>query len=115
MATQPVPSMKVRIEGKTWSFLYEQDGTWQPRISYEISLDDSHNPPHIDLSRGNIAPGRVVTSAAVRGIYAVEGNTVKILYNASRVRKGAAMTTDRPASFSSPPEGAFLFILTREK
>ena len=43
---------KVKIQGNRWSFLREIDGTWQASgITYQITLDDKHNPPHIDLSR----------------------------------------------------------------
>jgi len=51
------------------------------------------------------------------GIYSVEGDTVKILYQTGRIRarNDTTSTATRPTSFDSAPVNSYLYTLKREK
>jgi uncharacterized protein (TIGR03067 family) len=126
----PVPTLKVKIEGSKWTFLRDGPQGRVSSITYEITLDTKHNPPHIDITRTLRGGSPPVTS--MRGILRVVGNKVQILYvtgsvaarndfpggRAGGLRAGGTSrraTTARPKSFDSPPSRAFLLTLTRGK
>jgi uncharacterized protein (TIGR03067 family) len=109
------PPMKLRVEGNRWTFLRQVEGEWHSSVTYLITVDDRHNPRHIDLVRdhGNVLN---VNQTTLKGIYAVEGNTVKFLYVLTRASaRGRGANVDRPTSFDSPLPRAILLTLTRDK
>jgi uncharacterized protein (TIGR03067 family) len=110
------PPMKLKVDGTRWTFLRQVDGGWEPSVTYLLIVDDRHTPRRIDLVRqvmGNIVD---TTQSTLEGIYAVEGDTVKILCVSIRggVRRRATRL-ERPASFESPPPRATMYHLTRDK
>jgi uncharacterized protein (TIGR03067 family) len=111
------PMMHVRIEGKSWSFVNNPPGPGGPArasgISYELKLDASKSPAHMDLIRSLPVNQPTTTPPprpTVSGIVKVEGDTVKFCYAPGLRGDGA-----RPASFDKMAAGQMLMTLKRVK
>jgi uncharacterized protein (TIGR03067 family) len=115
-AARKGPGMHVRIEGKSWSFVSNPAGPGgavrASGISYELKLDPSKSPAHMDLVRA--LPANAVAAASPRptvsGIVKVEGDTVKFCYAPGLRGDGA-----RPVSFDKMAAGQMLMTLKRVK
>jgi uncharacterized protein (TIGR03067 family) len=91
-----------------WSEIHVRDGQWQfvyatsasgPR--YDLVIDGSKHPATIDFLR----PGE--KQVWMSGIVRFKNGTLEVLYQPH--------AKERPASFENPPEGFFLFTLTKIK
>jgi uncharacterized protein (TIGR03067 family) len=92
--------VKVQIEGDKWSYLPARSGLPRPTASYIISVDETKTPSWIDLK---LLKG---TRVALRGIFVIEDDLLKIRYTIG--------TTERPANFTDPSRRSVLMNLKRE-
>src|SRR5262249_6632873 len=110
------PGMHVRIEGKSWSFVtnlaLKNAAGRASGPSYEVKLDPSKSPAHMDLIRSMPANAAPTTPArpTVSGIVKVEGDTVKFCY-----APGLRGDATRPSSFDKMAAGQMLMTLKRVK
>jgi uncharacterized protein (TIGR03067 family) len=96
-----VPAMRVVIRGDVWTQYVTHKGKPETKTPpYSIVLDARKAPRWIDLQRK-----RGVLEK--RGVYAIEGDTVRVVL--------AGRVGDRLESFSRVPPGATVMTLTRDE
>jgi uncharacterized protein (TIGR03067 family) len=97
---------KVVIAGDSWMW---QLGGRPSSIQYTLALDPKKKPRTFDLQRTLPArPGRPVPPRTyLRGIYQIEGDTLKLCYANSR--------EERPTSFTAAGSNHIHMTLKREK
>ena len=76
-------TIRVRIQGNTWTYIYITNGVEREGAKFEIVLDAKQNPPTLDLKNGAVAnrlPGGRVGQFALKGIVKIEGGTLTYRY-----------------------------------
>lgn len=101
---------RIRIEGNTWSYLYNNGTTWYTSTSYTIGLDENHKPTHMDLKRAFNGGERV----QMAGIVSVEGDTLKFCYSLGGIiNADGTRTAPRPNAMNPLPDNAYLMTYKR--
>jgi uncharacterized protein (TIGR03067 family) len=100
LPVEKLGKLRAVIAKDRWSFV--RDGRTTSEMV--VKLDTKKKPPTIDLTRPG-TPGKPIL-----GIYALEGDTLKLCYTASR---GEGST--RPTDFAGKGTGRILMTLKRVK
>ena len=113
-------TIRVRIQGNTWTYIYITNGVEREGAKYEIVLDAKQNPPTLDLKNAvgvnqPARPGGLVAQFALKGIVKVEGGTLTYRYVS-----GYNQHTIRPKQFDANQmmpngDGASTMTLQRVK
>jgi uncharacterized protein (TIGR03067 family) len=90
---------EIRIRDGQWQFVYAVEGS-KPAPLYDLVIG-SRQPATIDFVR----PGE--KQAWMSGIVRFRNDKLEVLYQPH--------AKDRPTSFENPPDGYFLFTLTKTK
>jgi uncharacterized protein (TIGR03067 family) len=94
---------KVLITKGTWAFL----GAGMKAAEYRMVVSTKGKPPTLDLYRGE------AKEPTVRGVFVLEGATLKFCYFAPRKEVGPARL--RPTGPQDPDPGLMVMTLQREK
>ncbi len=83
-------TQKIRIQGTTWAYIYNNGGVEAESTKYEIVLDPKASPPTLDLKQSNQnvvflggMPGggiQQIETIAMKGIVKVEGDSLTFCY-----------------------------------
>jgi uncharacterized protein (TIGR03067 family) len=95
---RPGSTLKAVITKDRWAF----NNNGKPTIEYETVVDDRANPKTVDLKRGGLTP-------LFRGIYTVDGDTLKLCYYPGGV--GGA----RPKAFDPSDSKQMTMTFKRDK
>ena len=95
---------KIRIQGTTWGYIFNNNGTEIESTKYQIVLDPKASPATLDLKQSNQnvvflggMPGGgmvMVEQVAMRGIVKVDGDTLTFCYVS-----GYQANAERPKQF----------------
>ena len=113
---------KIRIQGTTWAYVYNNNGVETESTKYEIVLDPKASPATLDLKQQNqniINGGRfggavMVEQIAMKGIVKVEGDTLTFCYV-----YGYNQAAERPKQFfagnQAMPNGVVAMTMTLKR
>ena len=109
-------TIRVRIQGNTWQYIYIMNGVEREGVKYEIVLDAKQNPPTLDLKYAEPAnrpvelPGRRVGVNALMGIVKVEGGMLTY-----RFVGGYKENAARPRHFGETDPSAGVSTMTMKR
>src|SRR5262245_13031939 len=75
--------MKIRIQGKQFSFMYQNGNDWVASTTYELTLHPSSMPKQVDMT---YTSGDYTIT--MKGIYKIEGKKVTFAYVSTFVGRG---------------------------
>ena len=111
---------QIRIQGSTWTYIYNNNGIETESTKYQIVLDPKGNPPTLDLEQANqniMLPGGGIImnkQVAMKGIVKVEGHTLTYCYV-----YGHQQNAERPKHFvegnQQMPIGTTVMTMTLKK
>ncbi len=109
-------TIRVRIQGNTWQYIYIMNGVEREGAKFEIVLDAKQNPPTLDLKNAVPAnrpagiPGRRMGVNALMGIVKVEGVTLTYRYVS-----GYNENATRPRHFDQTEPGGSASTMTLKR
>ena len=99
-----IQKQQIRIQGTTWGYIFNNNGTEIESTKYQIVLDPKASPATLDLEQSNQNAGFLggmpgggmvmVEQVVMKGIVKVEGNTLTFCYV-----NGPQANTERPKQF----------------
>ena len=112
-------NQKIRVQGTSWAYIYDNGGVETESTKYEIVLDPKASPATLDLEQSHevmlkLGGGRTVKQIAMRGIVKVEGDTLTFCYV-----YGYQQNAERPKEFIAGnqvmPNGTTVVTMTLKR